>query len=189
MSLPKVVLISGTNRGIGKALLQRYLAKPNHIVIGANRDPSADSSKSLYDLPTANGTKLIVVKLDATVEPDALRAVKELQESHGIEHIDTVIANAGIASIFPSVAEVKIDDMLAHVRANVFGVVLLYQATLPLLLKAKSPTWATMGSGAGVFLVSLLLPFTHTGEELELTCPVHSMNMSPARCTHPPEPE
>lgn len=36
---PTIVLITGANRGLGKGLLKRYLALPNHTVIAANRDP------------------------------------------------------------------------------------------------------------------------------------------------------
>ncbi|KAG4032636.1 hypothetical protein MFRU_006g01060 [Monilinia fructicola] len=89
-----IVLVSGANRGIGRGLLELYLLKPNHIVIAANRDPNHPSSKALAGLSTAEGSSLIVVKVDATVPTDALKAVKQL-ESQGIHHLDVVIANAG----------------------------------------------------------------------------------------------
>lgn len=64
---PTVVLITGANRGIGKGLLELYLLKPNHLVIAANRDPEHATSKALATIPTADGTCLLVVKIDATV--------------------------------------------------------------------------------------------------------------------------
>ena len=145
---PTVVLISGANRGLGKGLLELYLAKPEHTVIAFNRDPSHASSKALSELPTGSGSKLIVVKSDATVETDPLEAVKEL-EKQGIDHLDLVIANAAVGSIYPFVKDIKIVDLQAHLEANVFGVVMLYQATRPLLLKAETPKYVTMGSSAG----------------------------------------
>ncbi|OTA81436.1 hypothetical protein M434DRAFT_211063 [Hypoxylon sp. CO27-5] len=70
---PTIILISGANRGLGKGLLQRYLAHPkNHIVIAANRNPAHPTSQALFDLPRGEGSSsLIVVKLDAAVETDA----------------------------------------------------------------------------------------------------------------------
>jgi NAD(P)-dependent dehydrogenase (short-subunit alcohol dehydrogenase family) len=62
-----VVLITGANRGIGKGLLEIYLLKPNHLVIAANRDLEHPTSKALAKLPTADGTSLLLVKIDATV--------------------------------------------------------------------------------------------------------------------------
>ncbi|KAF6843893.1 aflatoxin biosynthesis ketoreductase nor-1 [Colletotrichum musicola] len=148
---PTIVLITGANRGLGKGLLQRYLALPNHIVIAGNRDPAHPTSKALSGLPTAEGSRLIVVKIDACVEEDAHAAVKELRESHGIEHLDVVIANAGVCYIWPSVAEVKISDLHAHMQPNVYGVVTLFQATRPMLKKSeKKPMFVPMGSTAGL---------------------------------------
>ncbi|KAI0013517.1 hypothetical protein F4779DRAFT_399732 [Xylariaceae sp. FL0662B] len=66
-----------------------------------------------------------------------------------IDHLDLVIANAAISQGYPRISEVKQADILTHFTTNVLGVVSLYQATLPLLLKSTNPKWATMGSGAG----------------------------------------
>jgi norsolorinic acid ketoreductase len=145
---PTIVLISGANRGLGEGLLNLYLAKPNHVVIAANRDPSHATSKALFDLPTAPGSRLIVVKVNSSTEADPFEAVKEL-EKQGINHLDLVIANAGISYIWPKISELKMSDLRAHLEPNVFGVVWLFQATLPLLLNSKNPKWVTMGSTAG----------------------------------------
>ncbi|KAH6717085.1 hypothetical protein BKA61DRAFT_477458 [Leptodontidium sp. MPI-SDFR-AT-0119] len=152
-----IVLISGANRGLGKGLVELYLAKPNHTVIAANRDPENASSKALAKLTTGSGSRLIVVKTDASVETDALEAVKALS-FQGIEHIDVVIANAGVSYTWPKVSELKIEDLQGHLVPNVFGVVWLYQATLPFLLKSNNPKFATIGSTAGNLEVSRALP-------------------------------
>lgn len=146
---PTIVLISGANRGLGKGLLALYLAKPNHTVIAANRNPTHPSSRALSSLPTGAGSRLITVKVDASVEADAVEAVKALRTTHGIDHLDVVVANAGVSYVFPTVADLKVKDLQDHITPNVFGVVWLYQATLPLLLEAASPKWVTMGTTAG----------------------------------------
>ena len=155
---PTIVLISGANRGLGKGLLELYLARPNHIVIAANRDSTHTTSKNLVNLPTAIGSRLITVKIDATSESDALEAAKQLW-AQGVDHIDIVIANAGISYIWPKVSDLKISDLQSHVVTNVYGVVWLYQATLPLLLKSDNPKWVTIGSAAGWLEVSTSLEF------------------------------
>lgn len=152
---PTTVLISGANRGIGKGLVERYLARDEHTIIAAVRDPSHPTSKALADLPTGQHSRLVVVKIDSTVETDALKAVEEELSAHGVDHLDLVIANAGVARSFPKVSEVKAAELQAHITPNVFGVVWLYQATLPLLRKSAQPKWVTMGSSAGQLEVSL----------------------------------
>ncbi|KAJ5086872.1 Short-chain dehydrogenase/reductase SDR [Penicillium alfredii] len=142
---PTIVLITGANRGIGKGLLELYLAKPNHTVIAANRTPDDPTSKVLAELPKAEGTILLVTKIDATSATDPTRAVKDLA-SRGINHIDILIANAGIALLWPKVSEVKVEDIQTHVDTNVYGLIHLYQAFRPLLRKARGPKWVTIGS-------------------------------------------
>ncbi|KAF7858875.1 hypothetical protein EAF04_008917 [Stromatinia cepivora] len=145
--VPTIVLISGANRGIGKGLLSLYLSKPNHIVVAANRDPAHPTSKALFDLPTAPGSSFIVIKIDATVPTDALDAMKHL-ESQGIDHLDIVIANAGVCYLWPKVSEVKVEDLQGNFVPNIHGFIWLYQATLPLLKKSTLGKFICIGSSA-----------------------------------------
>lgn len=155
---PTIVLITGANRGIGRGLLERYLARPAHTVIAAVRDPSHATTKELSALPRAEGTTLTIIKIDATVPDDPAAAVKELSARHGIDHVDILIANAGIALKWVEVSEVNPDDIQKHVDVNVYGFILLYQAFLPVLQKAKDPKWVTIGSSAAYLTVGHLLP-------------------------------
>ncbi|KAI1469379.1 NAD(P)-binding protein [Daldinia caldariorum] len=143
-----IVLISGANRGIGKALAERYLALPNHTVIAANRDPKHPTSKDMEKLPKGPESKLILVKVEATSDTDAADAVKELQDQ-GIDHLDIVIANSGITFGFTKAVDAKVEDMRRVMEVNVYGVLRLFQATLPLIRKAAAPKFVTIGSGAG----------------------------------------
>ncbi|KAI1329075.1 hypothetical protein F5Y16DRAFT_367351 [Xylariaceae sp. FL0255] len=144
------VLISGANRGIGRGLLQRYLVQPNHVVIAANRDPSHPTSQSLNDLPKAASSSLIIVKLEASNQTDAVNAMRELHSSYKIDHLDLVIANAGLSTVCPTVSGLQIADLQNHMVVNAYGVITLYQATRPLLMKSeKEPKFIPIGSKAG----------------------------------------
>ncbi|KAF1842729.1 uncharacterized protein K460DRAFT_314276, partial [Cucurbitaria berberidis CBS 394.84] len=98
----------------GAGALKILLAEASHTVIAAVRSPAHATVHALQELPTGPDSRLIVVKLDASIEQDAQEAVVELQQKHGIQHLDIVIANAGIGYIYPTVAEVKIADIRAH---------------------------------------------------------------------------
>lgn len=114
------------------------------------RDPGHPTAKWLTEVTNkGQGSRLIIVKIDATVEADAKAAVERLTAHEGIQHLDIVIANAGMCYVYPSIAELKPDDLLAHFKPNVLGVVYLYQATRTLLLKAADPKWVLIGSSAG----------------------------------------
>ncbi|KAL1305038.1 hypothetical protein AAFC00_003936 [Neodothiora populina] len=156
---PTIVLVSGANRGLGKGFIELYLAKPNYTVIAANRDPTHPTSKALFDLPKGVGSKLIIVKTDASVATSAQDAVNKLVANEEIKHLDIVIANAGVSYIWPKVSELKIEDLEGHMAPNVYGTVWLFQATLPLLLKSADPKWITIGSTAGC--IQNQLPITN----------------------------
>ncbi|KAL5085038.1 hypothetical protein Trisim1_010938 [Trichoderma cf. simile WF8] len=145
-----VVLITGGNRGLGLGLVESFLSQPNYTVISANRDTSHPTSKALADLPKAEGSNLVVLKYDAGVEQDAFDLVKALKGENGINHLDIVVANAGISKSYPLVKDVRRVDIQEHIDINAYGVVSLYQATRDLLQKStKKPIFVTIGSGAG----------------------------------------
>ena len=134
---PTTVLITGANRGLGEGLLSRYLAKPDHIVIAANRNPSHPTSQALANLPKGEGSRLIVVKWDASVDQDAFDAVSKLQQEHDIQYLDIVIANAGVSELCPKVVDLKLDDLRFHMAPNVYGFLAL--PTRPLAHCSRSP--------------------------------------------------
>ncbi|KAJ5872208.1 uncharacterized protein N7529_004561 [Penicillium soppii] len=121
-----IYLITGASRGIGRGLAEIFLARPNTIVIAAVRDPA--DSKSSTD-PTA--------------------AVETLQKKHGIDHLDVVIANAGISEDFSTVHRLSVPVLQGHVEVNGYGPIYLYQAVYPLLKKSTKPTFVGIGSPLG----------------------------------------
>ena len=154
---PTVVLITGANRGIGRGLLELYLARPAHTVIAAVRDPDHATARELAALPrhVSGTTSIVVTKLDLTVASDPAAAAANLAARHGICHVDVLVANAGIALMWVGVAEVTPEDIQRHVDVNVHGFVRLFQAFRPVLKAAEKPKWVTIGSSAAVLTVSL----------------------------------
>ena len=75
------------------------------------------------------------------------QAVEKLQNTHGIKHIDVVIANAGISQYYGQVSETPLSEVREHFEVNTIGVLTLYQATLPLLLKSPDPIFVALSSG------------------------------------------
>ncbi|KAJ8119111.1 hypothetical protein OPT61_g24 [Boeremia exigua] len=134
-----VVLITGPNRGIGRELLERFVSRPNHLVIGAVRDSEATLSRELLSLQAGEGSKVIIVKIDSAIDSDAQAAITDIQKNHGIDKIDIVIANTGIIEDVTAVAETSPEAMRQHVNVNVIGVVTLFQATAALLQKSPKP--------------------------------------------------
>ncbi|CAI7585337.1 unnamed protein product [Penicillium glandicola] len=144
------ILISGANKGIGRGLLAKYLARDNVTLIAAVRNPSSSEATSLFDLPTGKGSRLITIKIDARSNTDAKAAVETLS-SQGVSSLDIVIANAGIFDIaaFTTVADSTIEQIQAHLDVNTLGPIRLFQATLPLLENSASARFILISSLMG----------------------------------------
>lgn len=134
--------------GLGKAFVETYLARPSTVVVAAVRDPAGAKAKMLESLPKGSGSKLLIVKIDSTSPTDPAAAVKEV-EAAGIDHIDTVIANAGISEDYSRVDQVPLQVFTRHLDTNAYGTLYLYQAIFPLLSKSKTPKFAGVGSALG----------------------------------------
>ncbi|KAL2813186.1 hypothetical protein BDW59DRAFT_154928 [Aspergillus cavernicola] len=150
MSDSTIVLITGVTRGIGKALLQAYLSRPNHTVIGTVRSIASPDSESLQSSPTAPGSRLLLFQLESSNANDYPNLVSKLEFS-GIKHLDIVIPNAGISTTPSPLATVSIDDVTSAFEVNTVGTLRLYQAVRYLLEKSPGgkPKWVSMSSGAG----------------------------------------
>lgn len=86
-----IYLATGANRGIGRGLVTTLLQRPRVTVIAGVRDVAASISKDLLSLPTAEGSKVVLAKIDSNDHTTPFEAVKGLSD---IEKIDVVIANA-----------------------------------------------------------------------------------------------
>jgi len=144
-----VVLITGSNRGIGLGLVQKYALRPNHVVIATVRDPTSASSKALSSVPTGVGSKIIVVKIDNSITQDAEDAVKVLAKEHAVDHIDLVIANAATATFYGPALDTPVQGLQDHLITNTVSVLALIQATWPLLKLSANPKFVPVSSTLG----------------------------------------
>lgn len=136
--------------GIGKGLVTAYLNRPNTIVIAAVR--KAVSAGSLHTLLKASNSRLIVIEIDVASVDTIKSGIASLRTEHNIDKIDVVLANAGNASLSPSVEQSQISDIQPFVDANAYGQLELYKATAPLLRNSNNeakPKFMYMSSVAG----------------------------------------
>ncbi len=121
-----VVLITGVGRGIGNTLLQTYLSRPNHAVIGTVRNAKSPAAILLTTLPKAVDSTLHIIEIENSSPTSASTAISALS-SLGITYIDIVIANAGGAgeTISP-LAGVSVEEIIDVFKVNALGPLLLF---------------------------------------------------------------
>jgi norsolorinic acid ketoreductase len=99
------------------------------------RDPSASTSQSIHSIAEAPGSRVIVVKIDSASDNDAVEAIDTIKRL-GINHLDVVIANAGIGDVYETVDKIRLDKFRALFEVNTLGPVKLFGAVFPLLKAA-----------------------------------------------------
>ncbi|KAM0118052.1 hypothetical protein ACP6JC_005278 [Aspergillus fumigatus] len=163
----RVVLITGVNRGIGRGLAAHYLAQPGTTVIGTVRDNSSEKAKDLSKLPKGRGCDLIIVPLSVDNPSRVAEAASEIQTRHHIEHIDVVIANAGICNHWGPIQEMTDLDVLSHFAVNTLGPLRLFTAMAPLLQRASTPKFV---------YISTLLASIHAIEQMPSLTAAYGMS-------------
>ncbi|KAI5291215.1 hypothetical protein KEM54_005860 [Ascosphaera aggregata] len=148
-----VVLITGSNRGIGKGLVEAYLRRPNHIILAGVR--YMDRAEMLKDLHKGANSQLIPIQIDSTDFESPQRALGTIRETHGIDRVDVVIANAGMKWLpGHQSSEADLEKMMVHYRTNSVGPLALFLAVSPWLKVSEEtlkrrPKFVTISSSDG----------------------------------------
>ncbi|MDW5323363.1 oxidoreductase [Plantactinospora sp. KLBMP9567] len=133
-------LITGSSRGLGRALSQEVLDRGDNLLATA-RQPD-----QLADFVTRYGDQVRPYALDVTDPAAARTAVQAAVETFG--GLDVVANNAGYANSAP-IEETPEEDFRAQVETNLFGVVNVTRAALPILRGQRSGHFLQFSSIGG----------------------------------------
>jgi NAD(P)-dependent dehydrogenase (short-subunit alcohol dehydrogenase family) len=122
--MPQVFFLTGSSRGLGRQIAEATLAA-GHQLVATARQPD-----SLADLVDRYGSRILPVALDVTDPSAAAAAVAAGTEAFG--RLDVVVNNAGYANL-AAVEDITLADFRAQTDANLFGVVNVTKAALPVL--------------------------------------------------------
>lgn len=145
-----IALVTGGNKGIGREIAAQLADLGHTIVIGAR---SLERGEATAAELRAAGGNVTAVALDVTDSESVAAAAKTVQEQFG--RLDALVNNAGIshqpgadfAGQVPRFADV---DHIRHVfETNVFGVITVTSAFLPLLRRSIAPRIVNVSSSAG----------------------------------------
>ncbi len=132
----KIALVTGANRGIGKAIVESFLNNGATKVYAAVRN--LDSAAPLVE---KYGDKVIPVQMDLT-KPETLTAAAETMRD-----VQVVVNNAGVLRSSTPLSNDAIESLEFEMKINVYGLIRMAQAFSP-ILKAN-------GGGAFVQLNSV----------------------------------
>jgi NAD(P)-dependent dehydrogenase (short-subunit alcohol dehydrogenase family) len=149
-------LITGANRGLGFEVARQLVAAGHDVWIGAR-----DATRGEEAAETI-GAKC--VQLDVTNNASISAAAKR------VGALDVLVNNAGISGGPISPREATPDQMLTVYDTNVFGVVRVLRAFIPLLEQSPAPVVVNVSSGVG----SLNLSADPNGPWREANYPVYA---------------
>ena len=135
-----VWFITGASRGFGLEIARQALEGGDAVVATA-RDPRGVEK----NLPGAGGS-LLAVALDVTDEQEAQSAVARAVERFG--RIDVLVNNAG-RGLLGAVEEASAAEVQAVFDANVFGLLTVTRAVLPVMRRQRSGRVLNISSVGG----------------------------------------
>lgn len=163
----KTALITGANKGIGFAIAQGLGALGYTLAVGARDDTRREAA---VERLRATGIDAFGVALDVTSDDRVAAAAATIEQTAG--RLDVLVNNAGIAGETGSGGQdpttLDLDVVRTVLDTNVFGVVRVTNAMLPLLRRAPSPRIVNASSNMG----SLTL---QTGPQLAAYAPSKTM--------------
>jgi NAD(P)-dependent dehydrogenase (short-subunit alcohol dehydrogenase family) len=127
--MSKTWLITGSSRGLGRELARAVLERGDRLVATARKPEHLDEFVHEY------GDRVRAVALDVTDAAAARYAVRVAVDEFG--SLDVLVNNAGYADSAP-IEETSDDDFRAQIETNLFGVVNVTKAALPVLRRQRS---------------------------------------------------
>lgn len=138
--MPKVWLITGTSRGLGRAFAEATLDA------GDNVAATARNLSDLADMKRKYGSSVLPLALDVTNEAQAYAAVESTLKTFG--KLDVLVNNAGYGNVAP-IEDTTLEEFRMQIETNLFGVIILTKAVLPHFREQRSGHFIQVTSIAG----------------------------------------
>jgi NAD(P)-dependent dehydrogenase (short-subunit alcohol dehydrogenase family) len=140
----RVALVTGANKGIGFAIARGLLDQGIVVYLGA-RD-AARGERAAAELAGA-GLGARFVHLDVTDPESAAAAAGRIDREQGV--LDILVNNAGVVGPVLPPSQTPVPDVRQAYETNVFGVITVTNAVLPLLRRSRAGRIVNLTSDLG----------------------------------------
>src|SRR3984885_10708934 len=153
MKEKRMALVTGANQGVGFQVAKELVANGLTVLVGSrNFERGKAAAKEI-------GQGAIALQLDVTDRPSIAAAAERIRKEFG--RLDLLVNNAAISNTrkgdlsleeyakITLASNASLDEIRAVWETNVFGVLAVYQAMLPLLRESSDARIVNVSSGAG----------------------------------------
>jgi NAD(P)-dependent dehydrogenase (short-subunit alcohol dehydrogenase family) len=134
----KIALVTGANRGIGKAIVESFLEHGAKKVYLAVRNP-----ESTRELAQKYGDKVVTLQVDVA-DADSIKNLAEHAKD-----VNVVVNNAGVLEIADPLSSNVEEALTKELNINVFGLIRIAKAFAP-ILEANSGALVQLNSVASI---------------------------------------
>jgi 3-oxoacyl-[acyl-carrier protein] reductase len=128
----KVVLVTGSSRGIGAEIIKAFDARGAQCVVNYVADPQGQNKTDATNVAKDLNNPL-VIECDVTQPAQVEAMTKQIQDRHG--GLDILVNNSGIISD-RSIKKMSIDDFDSVIRVNLTGTFIVTQKAATILRNA-----------------------------------------------------
>jgi NAD(P)-dependent dehydrogenase (short-subunit alcohol dehydrogenase family) len=145
--MTKTIFITGASRGLGKLWAEAFLKQGYKVAA------TARNTDSMQDLVQRFGDAILPIKLDVNDRNACFAAVKQANNHFGA--INVLINNAGYG-LFGAIEETSEQEARAQIETNVFGLLWVTQAVLPVMRNQGSGHIIQVSSALGLVTLPTL---------------------------------
>jgi NAD(P)-dependent dehydrogenase (short-subunit alcohol dehydrogenase family) len=149
----RIALVTGANQGVGRQVAKELVANGLTVLVGSRNFERAEVAA------TEIGSSAIPLQLDVTDRVSITTAAERIRNEFG--RLDLLVNNAAISNTrkgslslqeyakITLASNASLDEVRAVWETNVFGVLAVYQAMLPLLRQSSDARIVNVSSGVG----------------------------------------
>jgi 3-oxoacyl-[acyl-carrier protein] reductase len=142
----KVAIVTGSSRGIGKAIAERFAAEGAKVTVNwAGRERDA---KAVVDGINSRGGEALSIGADVSSSADVKKLVRATVDRFG--RIDILVNNAGVMVGKP-VLETTEEDWDRTIDVNLKGAYLCSKEVAPIMLGQEAGKIIMMSSNSGLY--------------------------------------